>query len=117
MREKDATDATALRALRIGLPYSSVESARLISLLRDAARADDSGRYRDVVPSEEMTLSEVEPARMKENTQGSFRHVQPAYPVPDDMRQQVLDAMEEPVPEEYGAAQERYFERLSEGGR
>jgi hypothetical protein len=37
-----------------------------------------------------------------------------AEALPPDQRRQMLDALDEPVPEEYQAAVRRYFEQLSE---
>lgn len=117
VREKKMREATLLRALRIGLPYDSLEFARLMELFQEASVAKTNGRYRDGVESEEMTLQEIQPAAMEDSTRGAYRHIQPAYPVADEQRRHVLDAMEEPVPEEYRKAHERYFEQLSENSR
>jgi hypothetical protein len=112
--QTQATEAAPVRALRIGLPYTTLEFERLMSLFIKGAEEEGKARYRSAVPAEERYLPAVVPGGITDSTRASYRHVNPAYPVPDEMRRPVLDAMEEPVPEEYRTAQERYFEQLSE---
>ncbi len=116
LKEKDAEEAGALRALRIGLPFCNMEFARLISLFQEADKSPGTGRYGDIAPTEEMRLPTIEALSSGDKASGSYRHIQPAYSLPEEMRNHVLDAAKEPVPEEFNAAQSRYFEHLSEGG-
>ena len=114
MKERKVQDASPLKAVHIGLPHDTSEFARLIELFRDAAKADGKGRYDDESETENLNLPALADEPEEGSTREAYRHIQPAYPVPDEERRQVLDAREEPVPEEDKEADKRYSERLSE---
>ena len=113
IKDKNARGAGPIRAMNVALPHQGSEYERVLQLLVEANK--EKGRY----GADEMQIEEMMLPRLYSNpdvdAEGAYRHIEPAYPMPDEMRQRVVDPGEEPVPEEYDKAQQRYFKQLSGG--
>jgi len=63
---------------------------------------------------QQMVLQNLRTAGDPQAREGAMR-VDRAQQLPAEQRRQILDALDEPVPEEYQDAVHRYFQQLSEG--
>lgn len=98
-----------LQVVRVELP--SLEEA--VRLMRAAELATEEGRYADMFRTQHMVLQNLRRAGDLATREMAL-NVQRARHLPPEHRRQILDAMDEPVPEEYEDAVRRYFEQLSE---
>jgi hypothetical protein len=109
IRQKAERVAGQLKRVRISLP----ELDRSIELMERAEQAGADGRYAELFKIQQMVLQNLRMSGELAMREVVLR-VDRAYHLPADQRRQSLDALEEPVPEEYRDAVRRYFERLSE---
>jgi hypothetical protein len=84
-----------------------------ITLMKHAEQSAEAGRYAEMFKTQQMVLQELRATEEQASRDASV-HVDRAVRVPPGQRRKVLDAMEEPMPQEYQGAVQRYFERLSE---
>jgi len=106
-RQRAARVATALKVARFVMP----EVDRLLKLT--AGKQGGEGRYGDDIRRQEMVLGTLKAEPGLEARPASMRADQ-AQGASPDQRDRVLDAGDEPVPDEYDEAVRRYFEKLSE---
>ena len=101
--------AGQLQTVRVNLPTLE-ESIRLMG---EAEQAGVEGRYAEMFKLQQMVLQSLRTAGDLSAREIALR-VDRAYHLPPDQRRQILDAMNEPVPDEYRPAIRRYFQQLSE---
>jgi hypothetical protein len=104
--ERIAGDAKAAK-IRIA------ELDKGIELMKDAEAAAKDGRYGDMFKKQQMILSNLKMAADAPTRDVALR-IDQARRVPEAQRKQMLDAMDEPVPQEFEGAVRRYFMRLSD---
>ena len=109
IRQQAERVAGQLQVVRVELP--SLEQS--IALMRRAEQAATAGRYADMFRAQQMVLQHLRAAGDLAAREVALR-LDRAEALPPDQRRQMLDALDEPVPEEYQAAVRRYFEQLSE---
>ena len=109
IRQQAERVAGQLQVVRVELP--SFEQS--IALMRHAEKAATAGRYADMFRTQQMVLQHLRAAGDLAAREVALR-LDRAEALPPDQRRQMLDALDEPVPEEYQAAVRRYFEQLSE---
>jgi hypothetical protein len=109
IRQKAERVAGQLKVIRISLP----ELDKAVALMRQAEQAGEDGRYAELFKVQQMVLQNLRMSgelAMREMALNIDR----AYHLPADQRRRILDAMDEPVAEEYQDAIRRYFRQLSE---
>jgi hypothetical protein len=109
IRQRTQRVASQLQTVRVRLP-SLEESIRLMG---EAEQAGVDGRYAEMFKLQQMVLQSLRLTGELSAREIALR-VDRAVHLPADQRRQILDAMDEPVPEEYRAAIRRYFKQLSE---
>ncbi|MCK4341857.1 MAG: hypothetical protein KAY37_09065 [Phycisphaerae bacterium] len=109
IRQKAQRVVGQLQVVRVEIP--SLEES--IRLMREVEQAAAEGRYADMFRTQQMVLQNLRLAGELAAREIALR-IDRAYHLPADQRRQILDAMDEPVPEEYQAAVRRYFQQLSE---
>ena len=85
---------------------------KTIAFMKSTEQSAEAGRYAEMFKTQKMVLGELAPRRSR-LARGLAARGSPAR-VPPNQRRRVLDAMEEPMPQEYQGAVQRYFEKLSE---
>ena len=109
MRQKERREAAQLKMIRMNLPsYDEV-----LDLMRKPENTQGRGRYEDLAKSQQFVLRRLQSDGNLE-ARPTYMRVDQAYNLPPEQRQKILDAIEEPVPEEYNAAVKSYLEALSE---
>ena len=108
IRQKAEKVAGQAQQLRVPSP----DLVRSIELMKQAEAAGKDGRYTDMFARQQMVLQNLKMA-------GDLAARETALRVDRAQRdagrgRQVLDAMDEPVPQEYEQAIRRYFLQLSE---
>ncbi|MFQ5805226.1 MAG: hypothetical protein ACE5I3_02110 [Phycisphaerae bacterium] len=109
IRQRAERVAGQLKVVRISLPALD----RAIALMRKTEQAAEDGRYAELFKIQQMVLQNLRMSgelAMREMALSIDR----AYYLPADQRRPILDAMDEPVPQEYQDAVRRYFQQLSE---
>jgi hypothetical protein len=86
---------------------------KTIILMTSAEKSAEAGRYSEMFKTQQMVLGELR-ATEEQTAREASLHVDRAARVPANQRRRVLDAMEEPMPQEYQGAVQRYFQKLSE---
>lgn len=109
IRQKGQRIAGQLKVLQIRIP----ELQQSLTLMQDAEKAADDGRYSDMLDRQRMIIGKLREAASLDARE-SYMRIDQAYALPVEHRQQTLDAIEEPVPAEYRDITQRYFEQLSE---
>ena len=104
--ERIAGDAKAAK-IRIA------ELDKGIELMKDAEAAAKDGRYGDLFKKQQMILSNLKMAADAPTRDVALR-IDQARRVPESQKKQMLDAMDEPVPQEFEGAVRRYFMKLSD---
>jgi hypothetical protein len=99
-----------LQVVRVNLP--SLEKS--VALMHAAEQAAAEGRYADMFKTQQMVLQNLRLAGELAAREMALE-VDRAQPRSADEHRQILDAMDEPTPEEYQDAVRRYFQQLSEG--
>jgi hypothetical protein len=99
-----------LQMVRVNVP--SLEKS--IALMRGAEQAAAEGRYADMFKIQQMVLQNLRLTGELGSREMALE-VARARQLPANQRRQILDALDEPTPEEYQAAVRRYFQQLSEG--
>lgn len=108
IRQKAQRIAGQLKMVRV----SSPDLDPIIELMQGAEQSAEQGRYQEMFQRQQMVLQRLEMAEDLVARDVALR-VDRAYYQPADQRPRMLDAAEEPVPQEYRDAVKRYFERLS----
>jgi len=98
-----------LQVIRVNVP--SLEQS--VALMQGAERAAKEGRYADMFKTQQMVLQSLRLAGELASRE-MVLEVERARQLPANQRRQILDAMDEPMPEEYQEAVRRYFQQLSE---
>lgn len=109
IRQKAEKVAGQLQQLHI----SSAPLDTSIALMKQAEKAADDGKYDDLFARQQMVLQNLKMAGDLSARQTAL-HVNRAQSVSANRRAPVLDAMDEPVVQEYEDAVRRYFLQLSE---
>ena len=109
IRQKAQRVAGQLKTVRLDLG----DLNRAIDLMKDVEQSAQDGRYADMFKKQQMVLQRLKMVGDLAARDVAMR-VDRAYHLPPDQRRQVLDAMDEPVPNEYEGAVRRYFLKLSE---
>ena len=109
IRQEAERVAGQLKMVQINLP----DMDRVVGLMKQTEQAYAEGRYGDLFRLQQMILQHL---RMTGDTVARevALRVERAYQLPPDQRRRILDSLSEPVPTEYRAAVERYFQQLSE---
>jgi len=110
IRQEAQRVAGQLQMVRVQMP----ELEKSIALMKAAEQAAVEGRYRAMFQIQQMVLQNLHMAGDLAAREAALR-VDRAHQLPADQRRQILDALDEPVPEEYQDAVHRYFQQLSEG--
>ncbi len=109
IRQKAQRVAGQLKMVRIHSP----DLAPIIEQMAKAERQAADGRYVEMFKTQQMVLQQLQMAEDLSARSVAMR-VDRAYYAPPDRRQPTLDAADEPVPQEYRDAVQRYFQLLSE---
>ncbi len=109
IRQKAERVAGELKMVRLSLP----DLDKSIQLMNQAELAAGNGRYAEMFKRQQMVSQHLRMAGDLAAREVALR-IDRAYHLPAEYRRQILDAMEEPVPEEYQDAVRRYFLQLSE---
>jgi hypothetical protein len=109
VRQKAERVASQLKVFHMNLP----DFNRALELMRRAEKEALDGRYEDLAKTQQMIVRDLRSAADL-RARPSLLRVDQAYEVPVEERGEVLDALDEPVPDEYGDAVRRYFQKLSE---
>lgn len=89
------------------------ELDKSIKLMKDAEQAAKDGRYGEMFKKQQMVLSQLKLAGDAATRDVALR-IDQARRLPEGQRKQMLDSMDEPVPQEFEGAVRRYFLQLSE---
>lgn len=109
IRQRAEQVAGQLKVVHVSLP----ELDEAIALMQQSEQAAEDGRYAELFKIQQMVLQNLRMSgelAMREMALSIDR----AYALPAEQRRGVLDAMDEPVPQEYQDAVRRYFQQLSE---
>jgi len=109
IRQKAERIAGQLKVIRISVP----ELEEAVELMRQAERAGQDGRYAELFKIQQMVLQNLRMSGELAMREMAL-HIDRAYHLPAEQRRRILDAMDEPVPQEYQDAVRRYFQQLSE---
>lgn len=109
IRQEAERIAGQLKMVEIRLP----DLQRAIELMRAAEQAAAEGRYQDMFAHQQMVMQHLRMSGELAARQVALE-IDRAYQLPPDQRRKILDAFDEPIPEEYRTAVERYFLQLSE---
>lgn len=109
IRAKAQRVAGQLKMVHINAP----DLAPIIDKMKDAEQQAVEGRYVEMFKTQQMVMQQLQMAQDLTARSVAMR-VDRAYYVPPDQRTPTLDAGEEPVPQEYRDAVQRYFQLLSE---
>ena len=109
IRQKAERLAGQLKVSSVSLP----ELDRSIGLMTDAEQAGQSGRYAEMFKVQQMVLQHLKATAEQTGRQTSVQ-VDRSARAQAEQRRKMLDAMDEPMPQEYQHAVQRYFQKLSE---
>ena len=109
IRQKAERVVGQLDTVRLSLPALD----RAIALMRESEQAAQDGRYAELYKTQQMVLQNLRMSGDLALREMSLA-IDRAYPQSADRRRRILDAMDEPAPEEYEDAIRRYFLQLSE---
>ena len=109
IRQKAERIAGQLKVIRISVP--ALEEA--VELMKQAEQAGQDGRYAELFKIQQMVLQNLRMSGELAMREMAL-HIDRAYHLPAEQRRRILDAMDEPVPQEYQDAVRRYFQQLSE---
>jgi len=109
IRQQAERVAGQAREIRI----TSAELNAGIALMKQAETAAGQGRYADLFRIQQMVLQSLKRA-VDPSAREVTLSVDRAMQLPAGQGREILDAMDEPVPQEYEGAVWRYFQQLSE---
>jgi hypothetical protein len=108
IRQKAERTAGQLKVSSVSLP--SLDKG--IVLMKSAEAAGEDGRYAEMFKIQQMVLQQLQ-AASEQASRDSTLQVDRSTRTPGE-RRKMLDAMDEPIPQEYQHAVQRYFQKLSE---
>jgi hypothetical protein len=109
LRQQAEHVAGQLRSVHIASPALD----KAIAGMRQAEAQSKDGRYTEMFHTQQMVVQDLRSAAGL-NARDTALQVDRAANVPAEQRRPILDAGDEPVPQEYHNAVRRYFENLSE---
>jgi len=109
IRQQAERIAGQLKVIRISVP----ELEEAVELMKQAEQAGRDGRYAELFKIQQMVLQNLRMSGELAMREMAL-HIDRAYHLPAEQRRRILDAMDEPVPQEYQDAVRRYFQQLSE---
>ncbi|MBN2448417.1 MAG: hypothetical protein JXO22_16945 [Phycisphaerae bacterium] len=109
IRQKAERVAGQLKMIQITLP----DLNEAIELMKNAEQDAQDARYTDMFETQRMVLQ-----RLRRSGELASREINltidRAYQLSPDQRRKMLDSLDEPIPDEYQSAVQRYFQQLSE---